>query len=209
MNGIKLDLFQKTNNFRITGRKEFNIKKNAYVIGHVGRFTEWKGQLKLVEAFVDYSKQNPKAILFLVGAPTFDSDVFKKIKSKISHYDLNDKIILTGFQLKLNKMYSIMDMFIYPSLEKDTSPLALLGALGGGLPVALSSIESLQEIIEIFSKISTFNPYNKHEIINTFQDYEDEQARIEMSKSIKKEFEHHFNMGAHMKNILEVLNKVK
>ena len=57
LNGIKKDLFQKTHKLRISGRREFNISKDAYVIGHVGRFTPWKGQIKLVEAFINYSKK--------------------------------------------------------------------------------------------------------------------------------------------------------
>ena len=209
LNGIKADLFQRTNKLRKSGRKEFNISNNAYVIGHVGRFTPWKGQLKLVEAFIDYTKQNDKAILFLVGAPTFDSDSYlNKINNIISNHGLKDKIILTGFRSDLNKMYSIMDLFIYPSIEKDTSPLALLGALSCGLPVTVSSIESLEEIIEIFPDISIFDPLNKFEITNIFRMFEIEQLRIEISKSINLKFINHFNLKSHIQNMMEVINKV-
>ena len=210
INGIKKDFFQRSNKQRKSGRKEFSIPKNAYVIGHVGRFTPWKGQLELVEAFIDYSKQNSQAILFLVGAPIFDSDSYlNKIKIKISNYGLNDKIILAGFQSDLNKMYSMMDLFIYPALEKDTSPLSLLGALSCGLPVTISSIESLEEIIEMFPEISLFNPLNKIDIINIFQMFEEEKVRIELSNSIKLDFKKHFDFKIHIQKMMEVINTVK
>ena len=208
LNGIKADLFQRTNKDRKSGRKEFNIPKNAYVIGHVGRFTPWKGQVKLVEAFIEYSKQNSKAILLLVGAPTFDSDSYlNQIKKKISKCGLNDKIILTGFRSDLNKMYSMMDLFIYPSTDKDTSPLALIGALSSGLPVAVSSIESLEEIIEIFPEISLFNPLRKSEIINIFWMFEIEQMRIKVSNSIKSKFKNHFAIKIHIQNMMKAINE--
>ena len=101
-----------------------------------------------------------------------------------------------------------MDLFIYPSIEKDTSPLALLGALSGGLPVTVSSIESLEEIIEIFPAISLFDPLNKIEIINIFRMFEIERVRIEISKSIKLEFKNHFNLKTHIQNMMEVINTV-
>ncbi len=208
LNGIKADHFQRTNEDRKSGRKEFNIPKNAYVIGHVGRLTPWKGQVKLVEAFIEYTKQNSTAILFLVGAPTFDSDLYlNKIKNKISKYGLSDKIILTGFRSDLNKMYSIMDLFIYPSIEKDTSPLALIGALSSGLPVTVSSIESLEEIIEIFPEMSLFNPLRRSEIINIFRMFEIEQMRIKVSKSIKSKFKNHFSIKVHTQNMMKAINE--
>ena len=144
---------------RKIGRQEFNVPIDSYIIGHVGRITPWKGQIKLVEAFIDYLPRNNKAILILVGAPTFDSDKYlNDIKKLINQHKLKDRIILTGYRTDLNKVYSMMDLFIYPSLEKDTSPLALLSALSSGLPVAISSIESLKEIIGNFSRIPIFNP---------------------------------------------------
>ena len=45
--------------------------------------TPWKGQEKLLDAFVPYSKINRNAYLLLIGSPVFDNDkYYKKIKSK-------------------------------------------------------------------------------------------------------------------------------
>jgi glycosyltransferase involved in cell wall biosynthesis len=40
-----------------------------------------------------------------------------------------------------------MDIFAYPSVEKDTSPLALLSALACGLPIVAFDIEGVQEVL--------------------------------------------------------------
>ena len=92
--------------------------------------TPWKGQEKLLDAFVPYSKINGNAYLLLIGSPVFDNDkYYKKIKLKILKNHLEDRIILPGYRSDLSSVYSAIDLFIFPSLEKDTSPLSLLGAM--------------------------------------------------------------------------------
>ena len=189
--------------------KELNIPNDSYVIGHVGRFTPWKGQIKLVEAFINYSKKNSQAILLLIGAPIFDTSLYiNKIKNIISRNALEDRIILSGFRSDLDKMFSIMDLFIYPSIEKDTSPLALLSAISSGLPVAASSIESLREIIEKVPTITLFNPLIISEIESIYQKFEDHKLRIESCNSINLEFENHFNISKNTKKMIKVINSV-
>jgi len=209
LNGVNEDLFQRTDKHRKFGRKEFNIPKDAYVIGHIGRFTPWKGQLRLVEAFIEYSKQNTKAILFLVGEPVFDSNsYFLDIKTEIIKQGLVGKIILAGFRSDLDKMFSIMDLFIYPSLEKDTSPLSLLSALSSGLPTAVSSIESLREINEKIPAISLFDPSNQSDITNIFQKFEVKHLRAKTGKSINLEFANQFSIKLNTLKIMEVINSI-
>lgn len=209
LNGVKVDLFQRTNQLRKSGRKEFNIPKNTYVIGHVGRFTPWKGQIKLVEAFIDYAKQNDQAILFLVGAPTFDSDTYlNNIKNIISDHDLNDKIILTGFRSDLNKMFSMMDLFMYPSMEKDTSPLVLISALVSGIPIGVSSIDSLNEITNGISTITEFNVNDKLSIIDIFK--KNEKVNFQEKQPTIGELDqiNNFDIARHSSEIIKVLNDI-
>ena len=209
LNAVETGLFQRTYKLRKFGRKELNIPHNAYVIGHVGRFTPWKGQARLVEAFIEYSKKNKEAVLLLVGAPVFDSNNYiNDVKNKIIKHGLMDKIILTGFRTDLDKMFSIMDLFVYPSLEKDTSPLALLSALSSGLPVASSSIESLQEIIDKVPSILLFNPLNISDLISIFEKFESDYLRTKPGETINLEFENHFGINIHTEKMMEVLNTI-
>lgn len=209
LNGIDSTKFQRTQELRKIGRQEFNVPIDSYIIGHVGRITPWKGQIKLVEAFIDYLPRNNKAILILVGAPTFDSDKYlNDIKKLINQHKLKDRIILTGYRTDLNKVYSMMDLFIYPSLEKDTSPLALLSALSSGLPVAISSIESLKEIIGNFSRIPIFNPNKKSEITLVYKQFESEQLRYEISQLISRNFNTQLDMETHVRKMMEVFDSI-
>ena len=131
-----------------------------------------------------------------------------EIKNIINRNGLEDKIILTGFRSDLDKMFSIMDLFIYPSIEKDTSPLALISAISSGLPVAASSIESLQDIIEKVPAISLFNPFYIPEIITIYQKFEDKKLRSEIGNSIKLEFEDHFTISKNTKKVIEIIKSV-
>ena len=101
-----------------------------------------------------------------------------------------------------------MDLFIYPSIEKDTSPLALLSAISSGLPVAASSIESLREIIEKVPTITLFNPLIISEIESIYQKFEDHKLRLESGNSINLEFENHFNISKNTNKMIKVINSV-
>lgn len=82
------------------------------VIGHVGRLDEAKNQMFLLELFKDYQKINSNSKLVLVG----DGELKEKIINKIEELKISDKVILLGVRKDVNKLYSMFDIFIFPSL---------------------------------------------------------------------------------------------
>ena len=86
--------------------------------------------------------------LLLVGAPTFDNDIYeKRLRARVEELELKHQVIFSGFRADLPLILSVMDIFAYPSVEKDTSPLALLSALACGLPVVAFDIDGVREVI--------------------------------------------------------------
>ncbi len=129
-------------------RRQFGIRQDELVVGHAARITPWKGQHYLLEAFGQIAFRYPKVRLLLVGAPTFDNGTYdKKLHTRTTELGLNDRVVFAGFRADLPQVLSAMDIFVYPSVEKDTSPLALLSAMGCGLPIVAFDIEGVREVL--------------------------------------------------------------
>ena len=138
-NGINTNdyIFSKT--YRDMIRKKYNIDDSTVVLGHVGRFVEVKNHLFLIDVFKDYCSTNDSKLL-LVG----DGILKDEIVNKIKQYKLEEKVILTGAISDVNKYYSAMDCFVFPSLSEGL-PLTLIEAQTNGLPIIASdgiSVES-------------------------------------------------------------------
>ena len=178
MNGIKTETFIRNKESRLKIRHELKIPEDGYVIGHVARMAAWKGQDLLLKAFLNYAIQNSNAYLLLVGTPLFDNDhYYNSIIKILESHSLMHRVIMPGYRNDLQAMYSAMDLFLYPSIEKDTSPLALISAISSGLPVGVSNINSLTEIVDKCNDIDIFNPKKLDEMSALMKNYENDEIR--------------------------------
>jgi glycosyltransferase involved in cell wall biosynthesis len=148
LNGVDVETFCPGLDFQQV-RCELGILPDALVVGHAARLTPWKGQQHLLEAFGKIAVLYPRACLLLVGAPTFDDDSYeRRLRRRTKELGLNNRVIFAGFRSDLPQVLAAMDILAYPSVEKDTSPLALLSALACGLPVVAFDIEGVREVLE-------------------------------------------------------------
>jgi len=129
-------------------RRELHIPPDAIVIGNVARLTPWKGQHILLEAFARIADQLPNLYLLLVGSSLFCSGRYERqLHSRASQLGLNGRIIFSGYREDLPQVLAAMNIFVYTSLEKDTSPLSMLSAMAMGLPIVASNIKGLTELL--------------------------------------------------------------
>lgn len=109
-NAIDLDKFKYDENVRNEVRKEFGLE-GKFVIGHVGRFCYQKNQEFLIDVFEEVYKQNPNAVLMLVG----DGPDREKIEEKVRQHNLGNCVIFLGNRNDANRLYQAMDVFVFPS----------------------------------------------------------------------------------------------
>ena len=209
LNGINVSDLKRSDVLRNQIRNEFGISKDAYVIGHVGRMTPWKGQEALLNAFIDYSSINENAYLFLVGTPLFDNDLYYNSIIKIlESHSLMHRVIMPGYRNDLQAMYSAMDLFLYPSIEKDTSPLALISAISSGLPVGVSNINSLTEIVDKCNDIDIFNPKKLDEMSELMKKYENDEIRKRIGLLNIEAGKNNFDISIHGKRMQQIIELV-
>jgi len=129
-------------------RRELGISKKQIVIGHAGRITPWKGQHYVIEAFARIAAAYPDACLVIVGAPVFDTDAYyRRLRAMAADSGLQDRIKFAGYRHDLRDVLAALDIFTFTSVEKDTSPLALLSAMSSGLPIVAFDIAGVRELM--------------------------------------------------------------
>lgn len=114
-------------------RQELDIPREAFVVGHVGRFTYAKNHEFLVQVFALLKQQRPDARLLLVG----EGELEQQIRGKIAELGLQNDVIFTGARGDVAKLYSVMDAFCLPS-RYEGLPVVALEAQANGLPTLFS-----------------------------------------------------------------------
>ena len=132
-NAIDLDKFKYDENVRNEIRKELGIV-DKFVVGHVGRFCYQKNQEFMIDVFEEVYKQNPNAVLMLVG----DGPDRGKIEEKVKDLYLSDRVMFMGNRNDVNRLYQAMDVFVLPS-RYEGLPVVGVEAQAAGLPCVLSN----------------------------------------------------------------------
>lgn len=112
-------------------RNELRLN-NCIVIGSVGRLTEQKNPLFLLEVMRELSYEN--IYLLWVG----DGHLRTVMENKAIEYGIRDKIIFTGAVPDPEDYYQVMDIFVMPSIYEGF-PIAAVEAQCAGLPMILST----------------------------------------------------------------------
>lgn len=118
---------------RVRLREELDIPQDAFVVGHVGRFTYAKNHEFLVQVFASLKQQRPDAKLLLVG----EGELEQQIRDKVAELGLQRDVIFAGARGDVAKLYSVMDVFCLPS-RYEGFPVVALEAQANGVPCLFS-----------------------------------------------------------------------
>ena len=99
----------------------------------MGSFVYAKNHPFLIDVFREISKQDEKAVLFLVG----DGDSRKEIEEKVAEYGLADKVIFTGRRMNVPDFLQMFDVLLFPSVYEGL-PVSLVEAQTSGLQCLIS-----------------------------------------------------------------------
>jgi len=207
LNGIKINDLSRIKEVGLRTRQGLGIPENAYVIGNMARIIPWKGQELLLNVFTKYAELNQNSYLLLVGSPLFENDkYFKYLMKLIDEYGLEKRVIMPGYRSNIKEIFSAIDFFIYPSLEKDTSPLALLSAISSGLPVAVTNIKSLKEITDLCPALDVFDSGDRGNLFSLMEKYVDKGIRDVNGSKNREAGKMYFDIATHSDKIMKILN---
>ena len=134
-NAIELDPFRFRQDLRQQYREEFGITEDAYLVGHIGHFTEPKNHFFLIDTFAQFHKLEPKSKLLLIS----DGPRFQQVQEQVARLGIQDAVIFAGRRSDVAGIYSAMDLFMLPSCWEGL-PLVLVEAQVNGLPMLVSDV---------------------------------------------------------------------
>jgi len=134
-------IYNPVNDKLVVGKALFTNKKNKIV--SVGRLTEQKNQLMLIDAFADFVKENDSYELHIYGEGEFRN----VLTSRIAQLKLEDKVFLDGQSSNIYEDINDAKLFILSS-NYEGMPNALLEAMCLGLPCISTKVSGATELIE-------------------------------------------------------------
>lgn len=158
MNALDTDLFKPVVNLagRNRLRNGFNLPSDALVTLFTGSLIHRKGVDLLLEAFVKVAQKAPNLFLWLVGPkdqsenPSMDEAFVTSLQEKVAEAGLLDRVHFHGMIADRNKLaeaYQAADVFVFPS-RKEGLPNVVLEAMACGLPVVVSDLPGLKNVIK-------------------------------------------------------------
>lgn len=144
------------------------IEKTSYStngefkILHIGRFSEEKNHVGLINAFEILHKRVPNSSLNLIG----DGPLKEKIVDYVKEKDLADSVNFLGLQPNVYPHLNETDVFALPSIFEGM-PMTLIEAMGTGLPIVASNVGGIPDMLKDGSN-AILTEVNDEAIANAF-----------------------------------------
>lgn len=202
LNGVNTNVFKPGIDGRGV-RHELGIPEDAFVIGHIGRMTPWKGQHYLLEAFARIAHEVSNAYVVFVGDPVFDTDSYQnKLLQLTRKFDLTKRVKFAGYRHDMPEVLASMDLFAFTSVEKDTSPLTLLSAMSAGLPIVAFDIEGVRELVDANEQMLRVPVADSKSLADSIlRLVNDEQLQKRLSSAARSLAENNFSLQHHVKAV--------
>ena len=117
-----------------TVRRELALPEDAFVVGHVGRFSQQKNHEFLVSVASEIVRCEDNAYFLLIG----EGPLKDKIEAKVTEAGLRKRFRFVGYREDVPRiMRGAMDVFLFPSFWEGLG-LVMIEAQAAGLPTVCS-----------------------------------------------------------------------
>lgn len=121
-------------------RAELMIPQGAYVLGTIGRLEIQKGHRVLMEVISQLHQIMP-VILLLIGSGREED----ALRQQVAELGIENNVRFLGTRSDLGDLFSVMNLFVMPSLWEGLS-LAMLSAMAAGLPVVATDVGGVSAV---------------------------------------------------------------
>lgn len=123
-------------------REESGIGARDLLIGMISCFKPQKSPQDFIKLASLVNKVIPQTKFLLVG----DGVLGKRIEKLISKFNLEEKVVLTGWRDDIPRILSAIDVFVLTSLWEGL-PISALEAMAASLPVIITDTGGVREIV--------------------------------------------------------------
>ena len=128
---------------REEAREKLGLPGGRFLVGTVGRLEEQKGQKYLIDAAGRLRREGRKVTLVIVGSGREED----RLRDQAVREGIGDAVLFLGTRRDLPELFRAMDLFAFPSLWEGF-PIALLSAMAAGLPVIVTPVGGVPEVVE-------------------------------------------------------------
>jgi glycosyltransferase involved in cell wall biosynthesis len=141
-NGIDTAAFAYNAALRNKARLALGIGEEQRAIGMVARFSPQKDHAAALRIFAAYHKENPNAVLLLVGDGPLRCEIEREARALLP----TEAVRFLGVREDTPALYAAMDAFLLSS-RFEGFPMSLVEAQTSGLPSAVSDTVSAETAI--------------------------------------------------------------
>ena len=190
-NGIDLTKCQPKTDYSVDG----NFK-----ILHIGRFSEQKNHIGLLQAFKLFHENHSDSELWLIG----DGEKKAEIEKYVAENNLTSSVKFLGLQSNVYGYLHDADIFTLPS-NYEGIPMTLIEAMGTGLPIVATAVGGIPDMLSN-NKNALLVDISFEEIANAFEQYYlDENSRKNHGQHVK-ERSYMFSSVTMAKEYLKIYN---
>jgi len=141
-NGTRLEQETIEQAQRLEWKTQFGFKESDTVFGTISRLDPIKNQKMMIKAFAKVHKKIPDSVLLMIG----DGPLMAELVQLAEALDVKAQVHFTGFVTSPQKYFSIIDVFLLPSLSEGTS-MTLLEAMSYETPAIVTDVGGNPEIV--------------------------------------------------------------
>lgn len=146
-------------------RQSEEIPQEAFVMGHIGSFTDVKNHKFLVEIFSELKKKNENAFLLLVGAGPLKAET----EALLAEKGLTDSVRILSDRTDIPDLLNAMDIFVMPSLYEGLTVAAIEAQISGRKCVFSDTVSKATIISNLVKQMSLSESAEEWaELINNF-----------------------------------------
>ena len=163
-------------------KKKLGLPEDFLIAGTVGRLVPVKGQQFLIEAVKNIIHKYPSTLFIFAG----DGHLRQNLNRKAIEMGIKDNVIFLGWRDDVDRIISIYDIFVLPSLNEGMGRV-LVEAMAMGKPIVASRVGGIPDLIVHGKNGFLVPPRNPEQLAKYIQILiEDKEKRESMGQAGKK-----------------------
>jgi len=188
----------------------FHVMQEDLVIALVGRINSWKGQPLLLEAFNSIADKYTNIKLVFIGSAPPNQEFFEtNLKSKISEFKLENRVIIIPFQENIWQFWDSVDIAVVPSTEPEPFGMVAIEAMLSKKPVVAANHGGLTETVVHNHNGLLFEPNNANALAEALEVLILDQSKRKLfgEKGYQRTIDH-FSLEKHVAKFESIFEKM-
>ena len=183
---------------------EMGLPADAFVLGYIAEFKDWKNHTTLLEAFKRLLNERPNLHLVLIGV----GETLNSVKDMARRENLVRNVHFLERRVDARQLLGTFDIYVHPS-DGEAFGLALGEAMAAGLPVIAANAGAFPEIIENEKNGLLFPPRDADELCRSLNRLiDDKNLRERLGSSARIRISVNFSVAAFSKALTAAFEEI-